>query len=97
MAREQGMKRWIAPACGGRHERSAQREKRCWVSGSPTYWLGWTLPSHAPTAAKANDHLASGAKRGSNLFGAFPVKQSFLVCCRFLVRSGKEVSTPAGE
>ena len=27
----------------------------------------------------------------SNLYGAFPVKQSFLVFCRFFVRSGKAV------
>src|SRR5438309_3724313 len=30
----------------------------------------------------------------SNLYGAFPVKWLFLVCCRFFVRSGKAVLRP---
>jgi hypothetical protein len=33
-------------------------------------------------------------KTDSNLYGAFPVKWSFLVCCRFFVPSGKAVLRP---
>src|SRR4029077_20781208 len=33
-------------------------------------------------------------EQDSNLYGAFPVKSCFLVCCRFFVRSGKAVLRP---